>query len=85
MHYQVKPHGVCSRSIAFDLEGDVVHNVEFIGGCQGNLLAISRIVDGMTIDQIEQAFKGIDCGGRGTSCSDQFATLLRRTYEEAHA
>lgn len=84
MHYQVKPRGVCPRMISFDLEGNIVHNVEFSGGCPGNLQAISRLVDGMTIEELEKNFIGIDCGGKGTSCSDQLARLIRRTYDENH-
>ncbi len=82
MHYQLTPRGVCSRRISFDLDGNVVHNVQFQGGCPGNLQAIGRAVDGMTVEQIERLFKGIDCAGKGTSCSDQLATLVRRAYEE---
>ena len=76
MHFQMTPRGVCSRRISFDLDGDVLHNVHFQGGCPGNLEAISRAVDGMTVDQVERLFKGIDCGGKGTSCSDQLARCL---------
>ncbi len=81
LHYQFKPHGVCSRQITFDLEDNVLHNVHFQGGCPGNLEAISRAVEGMTVEQVERLFKGIDCGGKGTSCSDQLATLVRRAYD----
>lgn len=82
MHFQMTPRGVCSRRISFDLDGNVLHNVQFQGGCPGNLQAISRAVDGMTVEQVENLFRGIDCGGRGTSCSDQLATLVRQAYEE---
>lgn len=82
MHYQMKPHGVCSRQITFDLDGNVLHNVQFTGGCPGNLKAISRAVEGMTVEQVEHLFRGIDCGGKGTSCSDQLAALVRSAYDE---
>ena len=82
MQYQYRPRGVCPRQITFELDGNVVHNVSFLGGCNGNLKAISRVVDGMTVEQIEGYFKGIDCGGKGTSCSDQLATAVRRAFEE---
>ena len=68
--------------ISFDLEGDTVHNVSFLGGCNGNLQAISRVVEGMTVAQIEGYFKGISCGGKGTSCSDQLAAAVRAAYEQ---
>lgn len=82
MQYQYRPRGICPRQISFELDGDVVHNVSFLGGCNGNLQAISRVVDGMTVEQIEGYFKGIDCGGKGTSCSDQLATAVRKALEE---
>lgn len=82
MHHQLQPQGVCPRKITFDLEDDVLHNVQFHGGCPGNLEAISRAVEGMTVGQVEQLFRGIDCGDKGTSCSDQLAALARRAYEE---
>jgi len=69
--------------ISFDLEGDTVRNVSFTGGCNGNLKAISRVVDGMTVEQIEGYFKGIRCGNKSTSCSDQLATAVRQAYDQA--
>ena len=82
-HFDYKPHGVCPMRISFDLDGDKVHNVSFLGGCDGNLQAISRVVEGMSVAQIEGYFKGISCGRKGTSCSDQLAALVRRAYEES--
>lgn len=76
-HFDYKPHGVCPMRISFDLEGDKVHNVAFAGGCNGNLQAISRVVEGMSVEQVEGFFHGISCNGRGTSCSDQLATAVR--------
>ena len=52
-HFDYKPRGVCPKKISFDLDGDKVHNVSFLGGCNGNLQAISRVVEGMTVEQIE--------------------------------
>lgn len=73
----------CSTTIKFDLEGDIVHNVEFIGGCSGNLQAIGNLVEGFTVDQIEKKCKGIHCGYRPTSCSDQLAIAVRTAYNES--
>lgn len=81
--YNYKPHGICPMQISFDLEGDIVHNVSFTGGCNGNLQAISRVVEGMTVDQIEGYFKGIHCGNKQTSCSDQLSVAVRQAYREA--
>lgn len=80
-HYDYKPRGVCPVNISFDLDGNTVHNVSFRGGCHGNLQAISRVVEGMTIEQIEGYFRGISCGNKGTSCSDQLACAVRAAYE----
>lgn len=82
MKFEYKPHGVCPSRILFDLDGDIVHNVSFTGGCNGNLQAISRVVDGMSVEQIESYFKGISCSGKGTSCSDQLARAVREVYEQ---
>lgn len=82
MRHEIKPQGVCPSRISFDLEGDVVHNVSFTGGCDGNLQAISRVVEGMTVEQLENYFQGISCNGRGTSCSDQLARAARQKFEE---
>lgn len=79
-HYEYKPHGVCPMLITFDLDGETVHNVAFAGGCPGNLQAISRVVEGMTVDQIEDYFRGISCAGKGTSCSDQLAKAVREAH-----
>ncbi|EHI97200.1 hypothetical protein CDLVIII_0465 [Clostridium sp. DL-VIII] len=72
---------VCPKIISFDLDNNVVHNVAFIGGgCNGNLKAICKIVEGMTVEEIEGNFKGINCNGKGTSCTDQLATAVSEVY-----
>lgn len=83
MRYEVRPQNVCARMITFDLEGDVVKNVAFTGGCNGNLKAVSKLVDGMTVEQIEGYLKGNTCGFRNTSCADQLAQVVRKCYEES--
>ena len=82
-HFDYKPHGVCSMNISFDLDGDTVHNVSFKGGCNGNLQAISRVVEGMTVEQIEGYLLGNQCGMKGTSCADQLAKCVRQAYEQS--
>lgn len=67
--------------IEFDIDGNVVHNVSFYGGCNGNLKAISKLVDGMTVEQIEAKLRGNTCGRRTTSCADQLAIAVRQAYE----
>lgn len=81
MRYKYRTRGVCSGEISFDLEGNVVTNVSFVGGCNGNLKAISKLVDGMTVEQIEEKLKGNTCGMRRTSCADQLAVAVRQAYD----
>ena len=85
MRQSYRTRGVCSVQINFDLDGDVVTNVEFIGGCNGNLKAISKLVNGMTVEQIEGYLKGNTCGYKPTSCADQLAIAVRQAYERTHA
>ncbi len=82
MEYIYRTQGVCSQAIKFNLEGDVVTNIEFMGGCNGNLKAISKLVDGWTVDKIEQYLKGNTCGYKNTSCADQLAVAVREAYEK---
>ncbi|MBQ0002734.1 MAG: TIGR03905 family TSCPD domain-containing protein [Treponema sp.] len=82
MHYQYKTKNTCSQLIDFDIEGDKVTNISFYGGCNGNLKAISKLVDGWTVSQIEGKLKGNTCGGRSTSCADQLATAVREAFEK---
>ena len=80
MRYQYRTKGVCAMEIDFDLDGDVVRNVEFYGGCNGNLKAIAKLVDGMTVDEIERKLRGNTCGRKPTSCADQLAIAVRQAY-----
>ena len=80
MKYSYKTRGVCAMKIEFDLDGDVVRNIRFLGGCDGNLKAISKLVDGMTVDQIESKLRGNTCGRKPTSCADQLARAVREAY-----
>lgn len=79
MKHEFSTKGVCPNTIKFDLDGDIVTNIEFCGGCNGNLKAISMLVDGMNVDQIESKLKGNTCGSRPTSCADQLAIAVRKT------
>ena len=67
--------------IDFDLEGNVVRNIEFISGCNGNLKAIAKLVDGMTVEEIEKKLRGNTCGRKPTSCADQLAVAVRQAYD----
>jgi len=77
MEFIYDTKGVCSRQIRFELEGDKVKNVSFYGGCNGNLKAISKLVEGLTVDEIESKLLGNTCGYKSTSCADQLAIAVR--------
>lgn len=79
MHYDYKPQGVCARMIHFDLDDqNCIHNVSFESGCNGNLKAISKLVEGKKADEIADILEGNTCGFRGTSCADQFSKALKQ-------
>ncbi len=79
-----QPHGTCSRLIAFDVDEDgTLHNVQFEGGCNGNLQGIGALVEGMDVDEAIRRLSGIQCGFKGTSCPDQLAQALIE-YQEEH-
>ena len=84
MDYTFETENTCSKRIKFTLNGNVVTNVKFLdGGCPGNLQALPRLVEGMTVEEIEKKIGGIICGRRGTSCADQLARAVRKAYEES--
>ena len=85
MHYTFKPNGVCSRQIDFDIIGDIITNISFTGGCNGNLKAISKLCNGMSVSEIEEKLLGNDCNNKGTSCADQFAIAVREAFKAAGA
>ena len=82
MRYKYRPVGVCPMLISFDINDDIITNVEFLGGCNGNLKAVSKLVNGKTVDYIEEVLKGNTCGTKPTSCADQLATAVRLASEE---
>ena len=84
-HYEYKTHDTCSQLISLDLDVDRVYNVKFEGGCNGNLKAVPILVEGMTVEEIEQKLGGVLCGRRPTSCSDQLAKAVREAYEASKA
>jgi uncharacterized protein (TIGR03905 family) len=78
MQYTYKTKGTCSREIAFEVENGKVTNVQFFGGCNGNLKGISALVEGMSIDEVIARVEGITCGMKSTSCPDQLAQALKQ-------
>ena len=81
MEYIYKTKNVCSSEIRFDVDGNIISNIRFSGGCNGNLKAISKLVNGWTVEQIESVLRGNTCGRRQTSCADQLAVAVREAYE----
>ena len=77
MKYTYTTHGVCSRQIMVDLDGDTIKEVAFLGGCHGNTQGVAALVKGMDAHEAIERLEGIRCGGRGTSCPDQLANALK--------
>lgn len=76
MQFEHKNKGTCSQVVRFELENNIVTNVQFIGGCHGNLQGISRLAEGMNADELIKRLRGIRCGLKQTSCPDQLAKAL---------
>ena len=80
MHYVTQ--GTCSRAIDFDVVDGKGPNTQFTMGCMGNTQGVAALVEGMEVEEVIKRLKGIDCGGRGTSCPDQLAKALEQYLEE---
>ncbi len=83
MHYTYRTRGTCSTAIDFDCEDEIVNNVRFTGGCNGNLKAISLLVEGKPAEEIISLLSGNTCGFKNTSCADQLARALREAVGSA--
>ncbi len=81
MQFEYRTKGTCSQRIIFDIEDNILKNVQFIGGCNGNLKGISSLVEGMDIDEVIAKIEGIQCGLKATSCPDQLAKALKKAKE----
>lgn len=77
MEYRFTPQGVCSTQIIVEIEEGVIKKLKVENGCHGNLQGISKLVEGMKVEEVIQKLEGIDCRGRGTSCPDQIAEMLK--------
>lgn len=75
-HVRFSPSGVCAVQIEFDVEEGKLYNVKFLGGCNGNLKAIGRLVEGKDAKEVADVLRGNTCGMKGTSCADQFALAI---------
>ncbi len=81
-HYKYTTQGTCSRQITFGLEGEKIYDVKFSGGCPGNTLAISKLLEGMEAKRVIEILKGNQCGVRGTSCADQLAIAVEKALDD---
>jgi len=82
MKFEYTPRGVCSNRITFELDGNLVRNVQFTGGCSGNAQGISNLVEGMDVDEVIRRTRGIRCGWKDTSCPDQLSLALEAAREK---
>ena len=81
MHYDYKTKGTCSQRILFDIEDGKLTNVQYIGGCHGNLQGIAKLVEGMEPEAVIERLSGIRCGMKPTSCPDQLSKALKEALE----
>ncbi len=82
MQFEYKTKGTCSQRILFEIEDGKLKNVQYIGGCNGNLKGISSLVDGMDVDEVISRLEGTTCGMKNTSCPDQLATALKEAKQQ---
>ena len=82
MTVEYTPKGVCSRKIEIDIENGIINKVRFVGGCNGNTQGVSKLVEGMKVDDVIDRLEGIKCGPRPTSCPDQLAKALKQYKEQ---
>jgi len=82
MQFECKTKGTCSQRIYFRIKNGKVYDVEFLGGCNGNLQGIGKLVEGMNVDEVINRLEGIHCGMKPTSCPDQLANALKKAKEE---
>lgn len=85
IHYDFTPRGVCSRAIHIDLsdDGQIIEDVSFEGGCNGNLKAVGKLIEGRPVDDVVEILAGNTCGPRPTSCADQLTIGLREAQRSA--
>jgi len=77
MKFDYTPKGVCSRHFTFEIEDDIIKSVSIVGGCQGNLSGISKLITGMNVNDVIEKIEGTTCGPKPTSCPDQIAKALK--------
>ena len=84
MKYSYRTENTCSKVIEFNLDKNIVTDVEFLGGgCPGNLQALPRLVNGMSVEEIQEKLSGVICGRKDTSCADQLVKAVTEAYEKS--
>ena len=83
MKFTYRPKGVCSQLMEIEIEGGRLAGLKVMGGCDGNLQGISRLVEGMEVEEVIRRLEGVRCGRKATSCPDQLAQALKLTLEQA--
>lgn len=83
MRYTYKTQGVCASAIEFEIDGDVVNNIRFIGGCSGNTKGVATLANGRKVEEVISLLSGIQCGPKATSCPDQLAKALAEALKKA--
>lgn len=82
MQFEYKTKGTCSQRIIFEIDEGILKNVQFLGGCNGNLKGISSLVEGMNVQDVISRIEGIRCGMKNTSCPDQLAAALKEAISK---
>lgn len=82
MTYSYRPQGVCARGLSFEIEDNIVKNIEFMGGCSGNTQGVAALAEGMDANELVERLAGIRCGFKSTSCPDQLAKAVAKALEE---
>lgn len=82
MEYRYEPEGVCSYEMIFKIENNIIKSLKILGGCPGNTVGVSKLVEGKDIETVIKLLKGIPCRDKGTSCPDQVAKALEQYLEQ---
>ena len=82
MTFSYQTSGVCAKLISFDITDGKLHNVQFMGGCMGNLRAISKLIEGKNAKEVADILRGNTCGGKSTSCADQLARAIDEALKQ---
>ena len=84
MEYRYEPEGVCSYEMIFEIEKNIIKSLKILGGCPGNTVGVSKLVEGKDIETVIKLLKGIPCRDKGTSCPDQVAKALEQYKKQIH-